>query len=239
MTKELAVVMPAYNEASAIEETVSEMRDVLENEGINYQIIVSEDGSNDGTKEILERMEEEDRIKAVMGDERRGYTGALKAGLEEADAEYVLFADGDGQYYAEDFLDLWEGHDEAPVVIGRRSDRADSFGRRLISDTFQFVVENTMEFPDIEDMTSSFRLIEKQVAEQVILEIKHMRDSSWTEFAIRAHYEGFKQVEVSVRHRKRPGEGDTRIYHLSNLPSVVLRQLIGLWNLRAELKQKN
>lgn len=236
MVKELAVVMPAHNEASAIEGTVRGMEEVLESEDISYEIVVSEDGSNDGTKEILERMEGEGRIKAVMGDERRGYTGALKAGLEETDSQYVLFADGDGQYYPEDFLDLWSKREKAPVVIGRRIDRADSFFRRLVSEMFQLVVEKALEFPDVRDMTSSFRLVESGIAEELIPELKHMRDSSWTEFAVRAHYSEYDQIEVPVRHRERPGEGDTRIYHFSNLPAVVVHQLIGLWKLRKELE---
>lgn len=237
MAESVAVVMPAYNEANSIEETVNGIRKMLESEGIEHQIIVSEDGSTDGTKKVLERLEKEGEINAVMGDERRGYTGSLKKGVEQVESDYVLFMDGDGQYYPEDFIDLWEERGEAPVVIGRREDRADSFDRKLISDTFQLIVEETISFPDIEDMTSSFRLVEMSVAKEMISEIKHMRDSSWTEFAVRAHYRGYEQVEVPVRHRERPGEGDTRIYHFPNLPAVVFRQLVGLWKLRKEVKK--
>ncbi len=239
MDKEsVAVVMPAYNEANSIEETVNGIIEILESEGIENRIIVSEDGSTDGTKKVLERLEDEGKITAATGDERRGYTGALKKGVEQVESDYVLFMDGDGQYYPEDFLDLWKKRDEAEAVIGRRDDRADSFDRRLISNTFQLVVEKTVASPDLKDMTSSFRLVEESVAKEVIPEIEHMRDSSWTEFGVRAHNKGYEQLEVPVRHRERQGEGDTRIYHFTNLPAVVFRQLIGLWKLRKELKKK-
>lgn len=234
----VSIVMPAYNEANSVEGTVNGIIEMLESEGIEHQIIVSEDGSTDGTKKVLDRLEGEGKITAAKGHERQGYTGALKKGVEQVESDYVLFMDGDGQYYPEDFLDLWEKRDEAEAVIGRREDRADSFDRRLISNAFQLVVEKTVDSPELEDMTSSFRLVEASVAEEVISEIEHMRDSSWTEFGVRAHSKGYEQLEVPVRHRERPGEGDTRIYHFTNLPAVVFRQLIGLWKLRKELKKK-
>lgn len=236
MNEELAVVMPAHNEAGSIEETVRSLQRELQELGIERDIIVSEDGSTDGTRRILHELEYEGLITAATGENRQGYAGALKKGVEHVNHDYILFVDGDGQYFPSDFSDLWEKRDEADVIIGRRTDRADSFGRRLVSDTFQFVVRRTVDTPAVTDMTSSFRLMSAEVAREVIPELKYMRDSAWTEFGLMAYRKGFEQIEVPVRHRERIGKGDTRIYHVSNLPRIVLRQLKGLYRLRKDIR---
>lgn len=239
MEDSISLVMPAYNEAGSIEKTVRSFQQVFEEKGLEYEIIVTEDGSTDGTKQVLEKLSQEENIEAVMKDERLGYTGALKKGVKTAGNDYILFADGDGQYYPEELEKLWKKREEAPVVIGRRVDRADNFSRRAISDGFQLVARLFTDYPSVEDMTSSFRLVRADVAKDIISELKHMKDSSWTEFGIRAHAKGYEQIEVDVGHRERPGQGDTRIYHVGNLPGIVARQLKGLRELRKELGDEN
>lgn len=232
-------MIPAHNEAGAIRQTVEKLAEVLDEKNLEYRITVTEDGSDDGTREILEEMQEEGKIEAVTSEERQGYTGALKQVLEGLEAEYVLFIDGDGQYFARDFPDIWERRADADIVSGKRRNRADSFLRRFYSNTFQFIVKKTLEYPEVDDMTSSFRLVRSEVVKQVFPEVSYMEESFWTEFNARAHSKGYTQSQVPVRHRKRGGEGDTRIYHLSSLPGIALRQLIGLKKLRSELESRS
>lgn len=234
----VALVMPAHNEADTIEDTVRGFHETLDSMDVTFDIVVAEDGSTDGTKDVVRRLREELGIIPLLQDSRRGYSGALIDAMEAVDRDYVVFVDSDGQHFPADLGRLWEHRTDAPIIVGGRYDRADSPFRRIMSDAFRLLATVTFDLPEISDVTAPFRLVERDVALEIISDIRHMRESFWTEFTIRAATYGHDQLEIPVRHRKRQGPDTTRVYHVSDLPSIVVRQLVGLWKLRQELGER-
>ena len=223
--------MPVHNEAGIIEEVISQFYDEISAK-IPLKVVVAEDGSTDGTKEILRQLATTMPVYPLLADERKGYSKGLIDGLAKVDTEFVCFSDSDGQHLPADFWKLWERRNDADIVSGWRVNRADALHRRLMSSVFQSMARTMFGLPRFHDITGPYKLMRTRTAKQVAGEFKYMRESFWTEFTIRACGMGFKIVEVPVGHRNRFGEGSTQVYKLSKVPSIAWRQsrdLVRLW----------
>ena len=230
---ELAVLMPVHNEGSTIRQVVMEYYDVISS-AMPVEIVLSEDGSTDDTKERIEELSREIPLKAVLSDKRKGYAGGIIDGLKIVSSDYVLITDSDGQHDPRDIWKLWELRREYDVVSGWRVERADSLFRRIMSRTFQFMARRMFSLPSFKDITSPFKLMKTSTALDVAGDYKYMRESFWTEFIIRAYFKGYKIVEVPVSHRPRP-DGSTRVYKPAKIPGIVYSQFTALLKLRKEL----
>src|SRR3990172_9507864 len=114
----LSVVMPAYNERTTIEEIVRRVLAV----GMRIELIVVDDGSGDGTREILSRLAGELPIKLVLQPANAGKGAALRRGFEEVTGDLVVVQDADLEYSPEEFPALIEliCQGRADVVYGSR-----------------------------------------------------------------------------------------------------------------------
>jgi len=233
---EVTLLFTAHNEADTIERVIREFYEEMHKK-IPIKILVVEDGSTDGTKEILEKLSKELPMDLLLGKERRGYSRAIIEGLKRIDTDYVFFTDGDGQHRAEDFWKLFELKDKYDVVSGWRVKRADALHRKVMSKVFQWMAKKLFKLPGFHDITAPYKLMRSDVAKVIANEFRYMEESFWTEFIIRAHYRGFKITEVPVSHMGRVG-GSTRVYKLSKIPKIAASQFIGLLRLWQELRLK-
>ena len=229
----ISLLLPAHNEGGTIQKTILELYQEIGTK-IPVEIIVSEDGSTDGTKKDLLELSKQIPMKLILGEKRKGYMRAVKDGLNIADSDLVFFVDSDGQHVANDFWKLYQLRDKCPVVSGYRVKRADAPHRRLMSAVFRWMATILFRLPLFHDVTAPFKLMQTKVAQEVANECRYMKDSFWTEFTVRAHKKGFNITEVSVNHRRRIN-GPTRVYHPEKLMSIVLSQLVGLLKLWKEL----
>jgi glycosyltransferase involved in cell wall biosynthesis len=114
----LSVVMPVYNERATIEEIIGRVLAVP----LRIELIVVDDGSTDGTREILARLVDTHRFKLVLQPKNAGKGAALKRGFQEVTGDLVVIQDADLEYSPEEFPDLisliCEGR--ADVVYGSR-----------------------------------------------------------------------------------------------------------------------
>ena len=119
---ELEVLLPVHNEAESIESTLDEIYQAI-SRVTNMRFIISEDGSSDGTPQILQDLATRYPIKLISGPERKGYSRAVIDGLKMVEAPYVLCLDSDGQCDPADFAEFWSKRERANVLIGWRVDR--------------------------------------------------------------------------------------------------------------------
>jgi len=170
----LSVIMPVYNEAPYIAEIVRRVREV-DLGSITKEIVLIEDGSTDGTREIIQDQLQGDDLVKLFHDKNRGKGAACWTGLQQATGEILLIQDADLEYSPRDYpkllLPILEGR--ADVVYGSRFIGGDShrvlyywhsLGNRLL--TWLFNMLNDMNFTDMETCYKVFR---RQVIQRITL----------------------------------------------------------------------
>ena len=95
----LSVVIPTYNEAEIIASTIEKVREILDSEGVNYEIVVVDDNSPDGTWRIVEEIANHDRrVRLLRRLGRKGLASAILDGIKVARGRYVVIMDADLQH---------------------------------------------------------------------------------------------------------------------------------------------
>ena len=153
--------MPVYNEAKSIEKTIEEIFITLK-EKIDFEFIISEDGSTDGTKEILKKLKDKYPIILISEQGRKFYSKAVIDGIKKASAEYLLIKDSDGQCDPKDILNFWEIRDKSDLINGYRFPRYDFAYRRFISKAFYYFYKILFDVP-LRDPSFAYVFMSKKV----------------------------------------------------------------------------
>ena len=113
----LSVVIPAYNEINTILEVIKR----VESTPFNKEIIIVDDGSTDGTREVIEKINK-DNVKVILNKRNRGKGHALRRGLKEITGDIVIIQDADLEYYLDEYPFLINKiiNEKADVVYGSR-----------------------------------------------------------------------------------------------------------------------
>jgi dolichol-phosphate mannosyltransferase len=225
----IVVVLPAYNEAGTIAHTIMEANNHFPKIHPNIEYLVAEDGSTDGTLQVLSYLQGiMPCLRVNSSPKRKGYPTAVRDGIlsVEKDADLILFMDSDGQYDPRDFQKLVRLADNADIVIGRRTSRAESPLRVFLS-TGVRLLEREVFGLKCRDVTSAFRLMRRDVAQTLASRVHYSKYNFWTEFTALAAVSRYKIVEVPVSYRKRQS-GGSRVYSSRKLARVVLSELSAL-----------
>lgn len=159
----LSVVMPVYNERDTIEEIITRVLGVP----LRTELIVVDDGSSDGTREILQRLHARHGFKLIVQPRNQGKGAALRRGFQEVTGDLVVIQDADLEYSPEEFPQLIEliCQGRADVVYGSRflgRHRAFLFthyaGNRLLT-LITNVLYNTM----LTDMETCYKVMRVEV----------------------------------------------------------------------------
>ncbi len=231
----ISLVFPVYNESFIIEQTLRNYISELGDRIADFEVIVAEDGSTDDTKVVLERLAQELPISLYCSDERKGYQQAVIDAISHATKPWIFIVDSDYQFAAIDFWRLEPHRRTHDVILGIKSPRKDPMYRVALSWGYNVLMRHFFKVP-YEDMDTGFRLIRKSVADELSPEIRHM--SFFTaEFVIRAHYAGYRILQVPVRHYARK-IGSTTIFFVSKLFLICFQQFAGLLRMKKELKDR-
>ena len=124
MYKKLSVLIPVYNERDTIRQCIDAVLKA-DTRNLELEVIISDNNSNDGTKEILSKIQDK-QIKILYRDSNNGKGANIKNALANATGDLILFQDGDLEYSPKDFPDLIEPFFlySADVVYGSRLTRA-------------------------------------------------------------------------------------------------------------------
>ncbi len=118
----LSIIIPVYNEKNTIKRIIDDVDRVIVQEGISKEIIIVDDGSNDGTTEILHSLHKKPYIKIFPQKQNQGKTAAVKIGLQYASGDYIIIQDADLEYPPDNYFKLLSLAIEknAPAVYGSR-----------------------------------------------------------------------------------------------------------------------
>jgi len=192
----LSVVLPAHNEAANLGPLLDEIVRCLQGLGWDYEVIVVDDGSTDGTRQLLERYLS-DRIKEVYNQTKSGYGGALRAGFAAATKEWIFFMDTDRQFDIAELSRLAEHSNDNDLVIGYRAHRQDHFIRKINAAIFNWSVRLLFNLW-IKDIDCAFKLIRRDVIVRAKLESRGALIN--TELLVKAKNMGCRIRQVPVSH---------------------------------------
>jgi glycosyltransferase involved in cell wall biosynthesis len=226
---DLSVVLPAYNEAARISRVVEDAADYLESAGIRYEIRVVDDGSEDGTPQVLERLNSRiPELRLLRHGRNHGYGAALRTGLASVRGEHVLLADADGQFCMAAFAALWARRHDADLVLGFRNPRKDPVSRRVAGWLYGRVLVPLAFGGRFRDVNCGFKLLRRSAVEGLPLRSSGALFSA--ELLTRARLAGATWIEVGVDHFPRTSGKATGL-----LPGVVFGMLRDLVRHRAAI----
>jgi glycosyltransferase involved in cell wall biosynthesis len=230
-TPELQVLLPIHNEARSIAATVREIYEHI-SPLARMEFVLCEDGSTDDTKQVLRKLAEEVPCKLLLSDSRKGYSRAVREGMAEVDAPFLLCLDSDGQCDPRDFAEFWKNRADADVLIGWRVQRADSVLRKAMSGAFLLAWKSLYRAP-IHDPSCPFMLTRNDVVQQISQKMGAMREGFWWEFSARVTRNGYSIREIPVHHRNRAA-GVTQVYRIGKLPRIGYQHFVALFRILRE-----
>ena len=228
-----------HNEAGAIEEVVREIHGEILTRLPGSELVVVEDGSTDGTKEILGRLREELDFRLLSETGKQGYTAALRRGLADASgrADFIFFTDSDGQHDQADFWKLNALIGESDMVIGVKEHRQDSWFRNNISRGMNRLLVPLLFKVRLKDINCGFRAMRPEVAEFLLGEEWRFRDCVFAELTLRAARAGFRIAETPVNHSIRRS-GTSSGLPAKKMPIILSRIVRNFFRLRREFSRK-
>ena len=135
----VTITIPLYDEEGNVERAAQSLLDTFRKAEVPLTLLLVDNGSRDGTRDIVQRMErEEPEVRGVYLDKNQGYGGGILAGMAQADTEVLGYMWGDDQVAAGDVIRVYRRlvADKADVAKVRRVQRMDGWRRALISSVY-------------------------------------------------------------------------------------------------------
>ena len=223
----LSVFFPAYNDAPSLPALLRKTFATLEQHVADYEVVVIDDGSRDGTGEVLEELRREygPRLRVVTHAHNRGYGGALRSGFAAAQKEFVFYTDGDGQYDVGELPRLLALVGPATgLVNGYKLERHDPRHRVWIGSVYNFCARLLFRIR-IRDIDCDYRLIRRALLAKIRL--TSTSGTICVELVRKLELSGCQVVEVGVHHYPRL-HGRSQFFRIRSL-AVTLLQLLRLW----------
>lgn len=198
--RDLSIVVPVFNEVENLRPLLSEITTALAEESLDYEVVFVNDGSSDGSTELLSELAEENgRVVAINFRRNYGQTAAFAAGFDYAQGKYVLTMDADRQNDPADIphlvTKLEEGYD---VVNGWRENRQDAYiMRKLPSKIANNLIARASDV-HLRDRGCSLRVFRAEVTKEL-----HLYGEMHRFIPEMVNHAGFTMAEVPVNHRAR------------------------------------
>jgi len=195
----ISIVIPVFNEEENVLPLYEELRNVLDKELQEYELIFVDDGSTDDTLENLSKiLPTGDKLRIIQLSHRFGKSAALTAGFNHIRGDIVVTLDGDGQDDPKNIsLLLEEMNPDVDVVCGWRFNRQDSFPKKLNSKIYN-ILNRFLNRIQIHDNNCMLRVYRKEVVSDLFL-IK----GAHRYLPVIIKNSGFRISEKKVSHRSR------------------------------------
>jgi glycosyltransferase involved in cell wall biosynthesis len=197
----LSIVLPAYNEEENIAGAVEEVSTVAQQLGMDYEIILVNDGSADRTGEIARELEQRiPNFRLVEHYPNRGYGGSLKAGFAATTKDLIAFIPADKQFVFGEITRFLDKIEQADIVSGYRANRQDPLMRKFNALGWNTLVRLLFGYL-CRDIDCGFKLFRREILKHVTLVSEGAMID--TEFLAGAKARGYRIAEVEVTHLPR------------------------------------
>lgn len=198
----VSVIIPACNEGENIGPVLREVKESLSGAGINFEIIVVDDGSRDGTAEAAER----EGVRIIRHGYNMGYGASLKSGIRQARGEFIAIIDADSTYPGKDFPRLIKEAEEYDMVVGART--GEKVYIPLIRRPAKYLLNRLSSFLSgvkIPDVNSGMRVVRRDI----ILSYMHLFPSGFsltTTLTLAMTCDGYRIKYLPINYSARRGK---------------------------------
>jgi glycosyltransferase involved in cell wall biosynthesis len=223
----LSVFFPAYNDSGTIASMVIRAVKAAAELTPDFEIIVVDDGSADGTAEIADELARTyPQVRAVHHPINRDYGAALQTGFRSATKDLIFYTDGDAQYDPAELALLWvKMSPEIDLVNGYKISRADPLHRIVIGRVYHYTVSVLFGLK-LRDVDCDFRLMRRAIFERINLE--KTSGIICVEMMKKIQDGGYRIAEVPVHHYHR-AFGRSQFFNFRRLLRTG-RDLLLLWH---------
>ena len=236
----MSLVLLFYNEEANVVWVVEDLRKALDQAGFDFQLVLVNNGSNDGTPELIADLVTSDsRLKSVTVEKNIGYGWGVIRGLKEANGEWVGFMDGDAQIASADVVRfLTSVSDDYDMVKVRRSERHDGLIRSSVSEVY-IIFFSLLFGISIYDINAKPVIFKRE-----FLDIFKLNSRDWfidAELMLKFDYLGLRIRQVPVIFRKREaGRSNVKpmtvIEFLLNIARYCFGKELKPWKIENRLK---
>lgn len=200
----LSVIVPVYNECS----TVQSVLNTLRNTGLPMQIIVVDDGSNDGSGEALKKFQDEHQVTLIRHPKNRGKGAAIRTAIEVAQGDVIVIQDADSEYDPGDFRVMLQPllAGEADVVYGTRYGHCD----RQVSPWWHQAVNGFLSWlasvaigPRLSDVETCYKMARREDFLDILPKLKENRFGIEIELTARWARKNLRFTERPIRYHHR------------------------------------
>jgi len=169
----LSVIIPVYNEVQNIREILKRVRDT----GLPWEIVIVDDGSTDGTRDILKKMDGKDNIRVILHEKNQGKGAAVCTGFENAKGDVFLIQDADLEYDPRDYPVILKPIEEgiADVVYGSRflgAPRRATMFWHMVANKLLTLTTNILYNNILTDMETGYKVFRREVLDGITIHSK-------------------------------------------------------------------
>ncbi len=193
----LTVLMPVYNEIDTVEEIIKRVQAT----GLADEILLVDDGSVDGTRDILKELDGQDAIKVFYHERNQGKGAAVRTGIKNATGDVLLIQDADLEYDPRDYPKLLQPLEEgmADVVYGSRflgAPRRVAMFWHMVANKLLTLMTNVLYDTILTDMETGYKVFRRQIVEDIPLHARRFEFEP--EFTAKILKRGVRIFEVPI-----------------------------------------
>lgn len=222
----ISVFFPCYNDESSIKTLVEEAFSVLMQLTDEYEVLVINDCSTDGSGIVLKQLQKKyKKLRVISHKQNLGYGAALRSGFIAAKGDLIFYTDGDGQYDINELPRLLSAMvGDINFVNGIKILRNDPTYRVIIGNIYSFFVRLLFSLP-ILDVDCDFRLIKKSLVRK--LQLKSNSGAICIELVKKAQLNGGKIQQVPIHHSERRF-GHSQFFRANRILTTLF-EVASLW----------
>jgi glycosyltransferase involved in cell wall biosynthesis len=219
----LSVVVPMYNEEENAPRAIESLMDVLSRQFSDFEIVIVESGSTDGTAPIADDLAGRfGPVRVIHQANREGLGSAIRLGFANAACDYVLYVDGDEPFDISEISRVMPLLDGCDMVIGYRIGPRENLKRKVYSRVYNFLVQLLLRL-NVRDVNFSMKILRREVLRSLDLRADGCFYDA--ELIAEARRQGLEIRELGFRYVPRTS-GDSS---LDRLPVIlnILREMAG------------
>ncbi|HLE51874.1 MAG TPA: glycosyltransferase family 2 protein [Anaerolineales bacterium] len=170
---QISVIIPTFNEAKTIYEIIRR----VQAENVADEILVVDDGSTDGTRQVMESLNDKDTVRMILHERNQGKGAAIRTGIQQAKGDVIIIQDADLEYNPRDYRALLQPIEDgiADVVYGSRflgAPRRPVMFWHMVANQLLTLMTNILYNTILTDMETGYKVFKREVVRDLRLRAK-------------------------------------------------------------------